>query len=293
MGISKTVTKKGDLVMHITSENITAGTNYDFTTPITPGIMKATDDDEVIVLSIADITIPYDYFNTSAFFGNNTFNWNAGLTTIPDGNYSALNFATTINGLTTGGALTYNSITGKYDFVIGGNTLEPLNGSGKQFGLNDNQVYTGSFSSDRPVNMLFGERIFIHIEVPTGDRHIENLNYVGFEVSNIISSIPVYLPPYSLLVLQNEDDEHHSVIVKDVPNFIRLYLTIEDNITRVPIQSNFHAGIRVRYTNRYEIENLTAMSVDKLVLLEEEKFEKRFKSKPLATNKSINPVILH
>lgn len=290
MGISKTITRKGEIILHITSENRTSGTESDFITPITPGIIKPTDDNEVLVMSIADITIPYTWYNTSAAFGNNTFNYNAGLTTIPDGNYTALNFATTINGLTAAGSLTYNTITGKYDFVLGANTLEPLNGSGKLFGLNDDQVYTGSFSSDRPINLLYGERIFVHLEVNSNDRHVENLNYVGFELSNIISSIPITTPPYSLITLQNEADDHHSVVVKDVPAQIRLFLTIDDNTTRLPLTHHWHCGIRLLYKNKYEVENIMADSLDKLAGIQTEKFMRQFKQKPLITNPTINQV---
>lgn len=153
----------GSRIFYINSENRIEGTSSNFTYRLETGANF----DTCCVLAM---NIPKSYYLVRD--GYNTFKLDGQPITVPAGNYSYVNFASTVIPLIAahGVVLTMklDAITGKYGFTVDRPvTVEFSSQLAQQFGFDEHSVnhWSGTFSSKNVLNFNSTTTLFLHSDM--------------------------------------------------------------------------------------------------------------------------------
>lgn len=181
-------------------------------------------------ISLYSATINREWYNIIDGI-NNLFQYFDGVTLnqiiIPEGSYSIYSFRDYLNTVLVGTTVTYSLTTNKLTFTpINPASWINATTSGVFMGLTNGQTYTGTFTSEFPVNMLYESDIYLNSDIASGGFNIDNVNNLEVQTSTIIDKIPVTVPPFGNIIY-NCNEKHASLELPLLNNLtsIRLWLT--------------------------------------------------------------------
>lgn len=185
-------------------------------------------DDSIInvELSLIHAEIPVSFYNINYTCNLFRIQSGAGTTytyTIPVGNYNATSLISQLTTLTavnfTGLTITFNKITGKLlfgwtsAFTIYNNFTNSIS---TLLGFNNDTTNTSvanSLTPPNPINLLGIKRISIV------SNDIATFNYTSIGNINLLASIPVDQPSYSLIVYENKNQLKHHLHLQEINRF--------------------------------------------------------------------------
>lgn len=137
---------------------------------------------------------------------NNLFDFYDGATTtsiaIPEGCYSAYSLRDYLNiVLVSKYVVTYSLTTNKFTFTSSdpNATIHPYT-CGQFLGLTNGLTYTGTFTSDNPLNLQYESTIYLNTDIASSSYNLDNINHLEMQTSTIIDRIPVDAPPFSNII---------------------------------------------------------------------------------------------
>ena len=163
-----------------------------------------------ILVSVQHAVIPYSFYNINSSNNILYYQETNGYTqlVIAVGNYNANQLAAYLTSKLPNTIVSYNPITSKFTFVNSLNDFTIVYGKStcKQIiGLNTNDLYNSSYSKSlvlaNIVNLATRNCICLATNLRTG-----NINNNQKNNGNIICSIPITTPPFSMISYQNHNN---------------------------------------------------------------------------------------
>ena len=184
-----------------------------------------------IYLSVQHAIIPYTFYNINTSNNLISYSYNDIVFNliIPIGNYDAYSLLNVLKaGFTTNMTVSYNIITNKYsfthnayEFIILG-TSTGLNLIGFNNGVNAYSI-NKTLTSLNSINLQSKHCICIQSNLNTG-----SINNTHKNESNIICSIPIDKPPFSMITYQNHNNLKYNLFNTSIRN-LNLRLTDQNN----------------------------------------------------------------
>lgn len=217
--------------IYINSANRNSGTNSEPTIYFPPNLfVNNSNKQKWLRVSLYSATINREWYNIIDGI-NNFLQYNDGVTThqitILEGSYSVYEFRDYLNTVLVGTTVTYSSTTNKYTFT-------PLNPAswinattcGTFLGLTNGITYTGTFTSQYPINMLYEDTIYLNSDIGVSSPNLDNVNSLEIQSSTIVEKIPITIPPFGNIIF-NANDKHSSLEVPILNSLtsLRLWFT--------------------------------------------------------------------
>ena len=184
-----------------------------------------------IYLSVQHAIIPYTFYNINISNNLISYSYNSIVFNIiiPIGNYNAYSFLSVLKaGFTANMTVTYDILTNKYsfthntyEFIILG-TSTGLSLIGFKNGINTSST-NKSLTSHNSINLQSKHCICIQSNLQTG-----SINNSSKNESNIICSIPIDKPPFSMITYQNHNNLKYNLFNSSIRS-LNLRLTDQNN----------------------------------------------------------------
>jgi len=198
--------------LYLTSANRNSGQINDFTVFFPNTMFKRSDNSkQILKINLQHAVIYREWYNI--FYINNSFKVNGTSYVLPDSNPSVYDLRDILNNLLASiYTVSYSLTTNKYTFtVIGGTpTFQPLT-CGTFLGLKNNTVYTGSFTSEYPINMEWENALYLSMDTAHSCGSMENLQDKTVSNSGIIAHIPISSPPFDNIVYNSFRNTNESM----------------------------------------------------------------------------------
>ena len=179
-----------------------------------------------IYVSVIQASIPYTFYNINS--SNNALNYFMNFIsysfTIPPGNYNSQQLLSWINA-NTALVCSYSVVTNKFTFVNGTYDFNFLSSSTclDLLGIVSTYSTSKSLTSGKCVNLLTTSCVCIHSNLLTGNYTINDKND-----NTIIQSIPVAVPPYSMITFSNVASFRSCLYTNNI-SFINIRLLDQNN----------------------------------------------------------------
>lgn len=113
--------------------------------------------------------------------------------------------------------ISYEEVSGKFSFRVVADSVLPqqpvlsLSASvGRLLGFNElqNQFVNNVLVSHKPINMMFSEALFLHIDLPNNNINKSAGNQESFHVSTAFAKIPINTSPFNNIIYTNFNDDY-------------------------------------------------------------------------------------
>jgi len=215
------------LQIHLNSKNadrfINGTSDIEFDLPLIEAPLQHT-----IYLSVQHLVIPYSFYNIDS--NNNFLNYIIGETTyniyIETGNYNPYQLINVLQNIMQGFTITYDSIKNKFTFTNNSYEFTILNSSTclRLIGF-ENTIFSVNkiVTSINSINLQSHHCVCVQSNLLTG-----SINSANKYESNIICSIPVDKPPFSMITYINHNNLKYNLF-NNVISTMRLKLTDQNN----------------------------------------------------------------
>ena len=215
------------LQIHLNSKNadrfINGTSDIEFDLPLIEAPLQHT-----IYLSIQHLVIPYSFYNIDS--NNNFLNYIVGGTTyniyIETGNYNPYQLINVLQNIMQGFTITYDSIKNKFTFTNSYYEFTFLNTSTclRLIGF-ENSIFSvnKTVTSINSINLQSHHCVCVQSNLLTG-----SINSANKYESNIICSVPVDKPPFSMITYTNHNNLKYNLF-NNVISTMRLKLTDQNN----------------------------------------------------------------
>jgi len=186
-----------------------------------------------ILLSIQSASIPYTFYNIDSTNNCLVYTTDSILTQnyvyLQVGNYNANQLATAMSNLITNFSASYSVITNRFTFT---NSVEnfkfyPVSSCFPLIGFSNDILYSTSIlkslTSFNCVNLLSKQNICIQSNLHTG-----NINHSNLSEGNILCSIPINVPPYSIITYSNNANFKTNMFSNHI-EYINIRIVDQDN----------------------------------------------------------------
>ena len=215
------------LQIHLNSKNadrfINGTSDIEFDLPLIEAPLQHT-----IYFSIQHLVIPYSFYNIDS--NNNFLNYIVGGTTyniyIETGNYNPYQLINVLQNIMQGFTITYDSIKNKFTFSNNYYEFGFLNSSTclRLIGF-ENSIFSvnKTLTSINSINLQSHHCVCVQSNLLTG-----SINSANKYESNIICSVPVDKPPFSMITYVNHNNLKYNLF-NNVISTMRLKLTDQNN----------------------------------------------------------------
>jgi hypothetical protein len=215
------------LQIHLNSKNadrfINGTSDIEFDLPLIEAPLQHT-----IYLSVQHLVIPYSFYNIDS--NNNFLNYIVGETTyniyIETGNYNPYQLINVLQNIMQGFTITYDSIKNKFTFSNNYYEFGFLNTSTclRLIGF-ENTIFSvnKTVTSINSINLQSHHCVCVQSNLLTG-----SINSANKYESNIICSVPVDKPPFSMITYTNHNNLKYNLF-NNVISTMRLKLTDQNN----------------------------------------------------------------
>jgi hypothetical protein len=215
------------LQIHLNSKNadrfLSGTSDIEFDLPLIEAPLQHT-----IYLSIQHLVIPYSFYNIDS--NNNFLNYIVGETTyniyIETGNYNPYQLINVLQNIMQGFTITYDSIKNKFTFTNNSYEFTFLNSSTclRLIGF-ENTIFSvnKTVTSINSINLQSHHCVCVQSNLLTG-----SINSANKYESNIICSVPVDKPPFSMITYINHNNLKYNLF-NNVISTMRLKLTDQNN----------------------------------------------------------------
>jgi hypothetical protein len=215
------------LQIHLNSKNadrfINGTSDIEFDLPLIEAPLQHT-----IYLSVQHLVIPYSFYNIDS--NNNFLNYIIGETTyniyIETGNYNPYQLINVLQNIMQGFTITYDSIKNKFTFTNNSYEFTILNSSTclRLIGF-ENTIFSvnKTVTSINSINLQSHHCVCVQSNLLTG-----SINSANKYESNIICSVPVDKPPFSMITYINHNNLKYNLF-NNVISTMRLKLTDQNN----------------------------------------------------------------
>ena len=215
------------LQIHLNSKNadrfIMGTSDIEFDLPLIEAPLQHT-----IYLSIQHLVIPYSFYNIDS--NNNFLNYIVGETTyniyIETGNYNPYQLINVLQNIMQGFTITYDSIKNKFTFSNSYYEFTFLNSSTclRLLGFENTILSVNkTLTSINSINLQSHHCVCVQSNLLTG-----SINSANKYESNIICSVPVDKPPFSMITYTNHNNLKYNLF-NNVISTMRLKLTDQNN----------------------------------------------------------------
>lgn len=208
-------------------------------------------------LKLVNFTFPVAFYLVDD--NNNKLYVNGALYTLTNGNYNATSLKTMLTTILSPLALTitYNTATNKFTFTRTSSfTFNSTSTCFILLGFLEGYSYSSvanSLTSTTVVN-LSGQYNVVYFDVPNFTTY--NLSSVIKGRTTILSSIPVAVPPGSVVFWDNTYDSH-TVVQDDIISFFHIRVLGEDLTSRVEFQGqHWNATLFIEFVPRQDTTEL-------------------------------------
>ncbi len=156
-----------------------------------------TNDKKILKVNLQDLQVNREWYNIQVG-RNDGYILNGTPGFLVEGNPNVYTLRDSLNTLLNPEyTVSYDISLNKYTFASqsGLETFSAVN-SGSLLGLTNGVVYTGSFTSEYPVNMQYEHSLYLQADFATTANNLDNINGPSTNVSNIISRIPIKSAPF-------------------------------------------------------------------------------------------------
>jgi len=214
--------------IYINSANANSGTNSNPSIYFPPSLFtNNSNSQKTLKISLYSCTINREWYNVINGINDILQYYNGTISqyiTIPEGSYSVYELMTLLNTLLVGMTLSYDLVTNKYTFTPVDLTswINPTT-CGTFLGLQNGITYTGIFTSEFPVNMLYESDIYLNTNIGTTGYSLDNVNGLEIQSSTIIEKVPITVPPFGNIIF-NANEKHSSLTIPMLNNLTSLNL---------------------------------------------------------------------
>ena len=227
----------------VNSRNRVYGTKHDFYVNIADGLVRASNTEEVIQVTVVDAVINRSWYSVQD--NNNTYrveNVQTGASTtfhLPVGYYNVNTLQAALKAHLVGWTITYDRQTNKYTFQ------SPNDAQTYRFVFEESQTSLlfgfdvadrPVVRSDQPLTSTYPVRVnaetcvLIHSDVPKLKAStIDNIASKTFAHSDVLCVIPISAAPFDNVVYSNANDNYTFHLSSKALNMVRFYLTDEFN----------------------------------------------------------------
>ena len=215
------------LQIHLNSKNadrfLSGTSDIEFDLPLIEAPLQHT-----IYLSVQHLVIPYSFYNIDS--NNNFLNYIVGETTyniyIETGNYNPFQLINVLQNIMQGFTITYDSIKNKFTFTNSYYEFTFLNSSTclRLLGFENTILSVNkTLTSINSINLQSHHCVCVQSNLLTG-----SINSANKYESNIICSVPVDKPPFSMITYVNHNNLKYNLF-NNVISTMRLKLTDQNN----------------------------------------------------------------
>lgn len=232
---SHTRTLQHTKYIYINSTNRNTGTNSEPVVYIPPNLLMSHNSKGVFKISLYSLTINREWYNIINGVNNVLEYYNGVITqsiVLQEGSYSVYAFRDYLNTVLVGMTLTYSITTNTFTFtpVNPSSTIKPIN-CGTFLGLINNKIYTGTFNSENPINMLYEADLYINSDIAQSSYNLDNVNNTEVQSSTIIEKVPVNVPPFGNIIF-NANELHSSLEIPLLTQITNIKFWITTNRLR-------------------------------------------------------------
>lgn len=152
---------------------------------------------KILKVNLQDLQVNREWYNIQSG-RNDAYILNGVPGTLAEGNPNVYTLRDSLNALLNPEyVVSYDISLNKYTFASqsGLETFSAVT-CGSLLGITNGRIYTGSFTSEYPVNMQYEHSLYLQADFASTANNLDNINSTETNVSNIISRIPIKSAPF-------------------------------------------------------------------------------------------------